>query len=179
MHWENENESAEDLESNIFSNLRKIINTVDLYESKLKEKIGLNASQLSCLLVLDSEGSLQLSRLSKKVSLSPSMITSIVDQLEKKELVIRNRLSTDRRVILIELTEKGKEVVKTAPPSFQEQLVKSLNYLKEEEKHSIFENLSRLLSIIVSEVLIDSTLLGVENKMVEVAPSVLKTEDNS
>jgi len=55
----------------------------------------------------------------------------------------------------------------------------NLNYLKEEEKHSIFENLSRLLSIIVSEVLIDSTLLGVENKMVEVAPSVLKTEDNS
>lgn len=179
MHWENENESAEDLESNIFSNLRKIINTVDLYESKLKEKTGLNASQLSCLLVLECEGSLPLSRLSKKVSLSPSMITSIVDQLEKKELVIRNRLSTDRRVILIELTEKGKEVVKTAPPSFQEQLVRSLNYLKEEEKHSIFENLSRLLSIIVSEVLIDSTLLGVENKMVEVAPSVLKTEDNS
>jgi len=179
MHWENENEGAEDLESNIFSNLRKIINAVDLYELKLKEKTGLNASQLSCLLVLESEGSQPLSRVSKKVSLSPSMITSIVDQLEKKELVIRNRLSTDRRVILIELTEKGKEVVKTAPPSFQEQLVRSLNYLKEEEKHSIFQNLSKLLSIIVSEVLIDSTLLGAENKMVEVAPSVLKTEDHS
>ncbi len=177
MHWENE--STEDLESNIFSNLRKIINTVNLYESKLKEKTGLNASQLSCLLVLESEGALPLSRVSKKVSLSPSMITSIVDQLEKKELVIRNRRSKDRRIILIELTEKGKEVVKTAPPSFQEQLVRSLNYLKKEEKHSIFENLSKLLSIIVSEVFIDSTLLGAENKMVEVAPSVLKTEDHS
>jgi DNA-binding MarR family transcriptional regulator len=128
--------------------------------------------------VLDSTGSLPLSKLSKKVALSPSMITSIVDQLENKELVVRNRKTSDRRVILIELTDKGKGVVNAAPPSFQEQLVNSLGYLHEDEKNSIHENLSKLLSIVVSEVLIDSALLGIENTLVEVAPSVLKTEDN-
>ena len=176
MHWKSEDAANENIESEIFSCLRKIINAVDIYASRLKEKTGLNASQLSCLLVLDSEGALPLSKLSKKVALSPSMITSIVDQLENKELVLRNRKSSDRRVILIELTEKGREIVKTAPPSFQEQFMSSLNYLAEGEKHSIHENLSRLLSIIVSEVLIDSTLLGGENKLVEVSPSILKGE---
>lgn len=178
MQWDNDRSSDENIEAKIFSCLRKIINTVDIYAAKLKEKTGLNSSQLSCLLALDSTGSLPLSKLSKKVALSPSMITSIVDQLESKELVVRNRKTSDRRVILIELTDKGKEVVKAAPPSFQEQLVNSLSYLPEDEKNSIHQHLSKLLSIVVSEVLIDSALLGIENTLVEVAPSVLKTEDD-
>jgi DNA-binding MarR family transcriptional regulator len=178
MQWLDDKENDENIESKIFSCLRKIINTVDLYALKLKEKTGLNSSQISCLLVLDSEGALPLSKLSRKVALSPSMITSIVDQLEKKELVLRNRKAADRRIIMIELTDKGKEMVQTSPPSFQEQFVNSLSYLKEEEKNILHENLSKLLSIVVSEVLIDSALLGIEDTLVEVAPSVLKTEDD-
>lgn len=179
-HMENQNTQNENLNTEIFSSLRKIINAAEIYSSRLKDRTGLNASQLSCLLVLGNAGPLALSKLSRKVSLSPSMITAIVDQLEKKELVVRNRKSTDRRVILIELTEKGKEAAKDAPPSFQEQLMNGLNYLKDEEKMSLYENLNRLLSIIVSDVLIDSSLLGGENRLVEVEASVLKKrEDDS
>lgn len=174
MNLELENPGPEKLESEIFSYLRRIINAVDIYSSKLRDKTGLNASQLSCLLVLEKTGPLSLSKLSQHVYLSPSMITSIVDQLENKELVIRMRKSADRRVILIELTEKGKEVAQTAPPSFQEQLTSSLNNLKEEEKKTLFDSLNKLLSIIVSDILIDSSLLGGGNRLVEVETSVLK-----
>ncbi|NIM11860.1 MAG: MarR family transcriptional regulator [Candidatus Aminicenantes bacterium] len=179
MESHKENGETVSLESEIFSCLRKIINAVEIYSAKLKDRTDLNASQLSCLLALANKDPLALSKLSRKVHLSPSMITSVVDQLEKKELVIRNRKSSDRRVVLIELTEKGKEVVKTAPPSFQEQLMNSLSYIKEEEKKSLYEHLNILLSIIVSEVLIDSSLLGGENKLVEVEPSVLGKEEFS
>jgi len=176
MNLELENSGAENLESEIFSCLRRIINAVEIYSSKMKDKTGLNVSQLSCLLVLEKTGPLSLSKLSQHVFLSPSMITSIVDQLEKKELVLRTRKSSDRRVILIELTDKGKEVAHTAPPSFQEQLITNLSHLKEEEKKALFDNLNKLLSIIVSEVLIDSSLLGGEDRLVEVESSVLKQE---
>lgn len=177
---QNQRTNNGNLETEIFSSLRKIINAAEIYSTRLKDRTGLNASQLSCLLVLGNAGPLALSILSRKVSLSPSMITAIIDQLEKKELAVRNRKTSDRRVILIELTEKGKETVKDAPPSFQEQLVNALNALKEKEKISLFENLNRLLSIIVSDVLIDSALLGGENRLVEVEPSVLKKrEDDS
>ncbi|NIM11005.1 MAG: MarR family transcriptional regulator [Candidatus Aminicenantes bacterium] len=179
MNMESENTGSENLESEIFSCLRRTINAVEIYSSKLKDKTGLNASQLSCLLVLEKTGPLSLSKLSKHVYLSPSMITSIVDQLEKRDLVERTRKSADRRVILIELTEKGKEVAQTALPSFQEQLTNNLKHLKEEEKKTLFDNLNKLLSIIVSEVLIDSSLLGGENRLVEVESSVLKQEGDS
>lgn len=176
MNLELENPGSENLESEIFSCLRRIINAVEIYSSKLRDKTGLTASQLSCLLVLAKTGPLSLSKLSQHVYLSPSMITSIVDQLENKELVIRTRKSADRRVILIELTEKGKEVAQTAPPSFQEQLTSSLSHLKKEEKKTLFDSLNKLLSIIVSDILIDSSLLGGENRLVEVESSVLKKE---
>jgi DNA-binding MarR family transcriptional regulator len=166
------------LELEIFSALRKVTNAIEIYSSKLKDKTGLNTSHLSCLLVLDKTGPISLSQLSKNVSLSPSMITSIVDQLEGNGLVVRNRKSTDRRVILIELTEKGSMIAKNAPPSFQEQFMSALNTLGEEEKHSLFNYLNRLLSLIVSEVLIDSSLLGGENRLVEVEPSVLSSQES-
>lgn len=167
---------VDNLESEIFSCLRRVINAVEIYSSKLKDKTGLNASQLSCLLVLEKGGPMSLGQLSRKVFLSPSMITSIIDQLERKELVLRNRKSTDRRVILIQLTEGGKDVVKKTPPSFQEQLINCLSHLKEEEKKNLFESVNKLFSIIASEVLIDSSLLGGENRLVEVESSVLNKE---
>lgn len=170
---------VKNLEVEIFSCLRRVINAVDIYSSKLKDKTGLNASQLSCLVVLDKGGPMSPGQLSRKVFLSPSMITSIIDQLEKKELVLRNRKSTDRRVILIQLTEGGKDVVKRTPPSFQEQLINCLSHLKKEEKKNLAESLNKLFSIIASEVLIDSSLLGGENRLVEVESSESDKEEVS
>jgi DNA-binding MarR family transcriptional regulator len=167
---------GENLEGEIFSRLRRVINAVEIYSSKLKDKNGLNASQLSCLVALKKGGPMSPGQLSRKVFLSPSMITSIIDQLEKKELVLRNRMSTDRRVIQIQLTESGKGVVKTTPPSFQEQLINSLSHLKKEEKKNLVESLNKLFSIIVSEVLIDYSLLERENRLVEVESPVLNKE---
>ena len=74
MNLELENSTAENLESEIFSCLRRIINAVEIYSSKMKDKTGLNVSQLSCLLVLEKTGPLSLSKLSQHVFLSPSMI---------------------------------------------------------------------------------------------------------
>lgn len=165
------------LELEIFSALRKITNAIEIYSSKMKDTTGLNTSLLSCLLVLNTTGPISLTQLSKNVSLSPSMITSIVDQLEGNELVLRKRNATDRRVILIELTDKGKDIVRNAPPSFQEQIMSALKTLPDEEKQSLFDHLKKLLSLIVSEVLIDSSLLGGEIKLVEVEPSVLQPEE--
>lgn len=171
-------EEQADIYYTIFSNLRKIIKTADIYSTRLKEKYNINSSQLSCLLVLSGEQSMSLSSLSKKVSLSPSMITNIIDQLEKKELLIRKRSSTDRRVILIELTENGRKVIKNAPLSFQNQLTAGLNQLPQEELEQINTSLTKLLALIVSEVLIDSSILSNENTLVGVDSDVIESEIN-
>ena len=171
MQRDQQTSEVSNLETEIFACLKKILNAAEIYSSRVKAKTGLNASQLSCLLELGSSGPLPLSKLSRQVFLSPSMITAIVDQLEKRELVVRTRSSSDRRVILIELTGQGAETVKKSPPSFQQQLMKGLQDLKLKEKKILHESLSTLFSVIVPEVLPDSSLLEIEEKLVEVEPA--------
>jgi len=166
----------DEMEFDIFEALRKIIKAVDIYSTRLKEKYGINSSQLSCLLVLGDLGSISFSKLSQMVSLSPSMITGIIDQLESKELVTRVRNSPDRRVILIELTENGKKILRKAPPSFQKKLMDSLGSLGNKEKMNINKSLVRLLSFITTGLLIDSPLLKQEEKLTGVKPSILKAK---
>jgi DNA-binding MarR family transcriptional regulator len=178
MHQDQQKSEASNLETEIYSCLKKILNAAEIYSSRLKDKTGLNASQLACLLALGSSGPLPLSKLSRKVFLSPSMITAIVDQLEKRELVVRARKSNDRRVIMIVLTKKGEDTVKNSPPSFQQQLMKGLRELKAEEKKTLHKSLETLSSLMVSEVLSDTVLLEGEESLVEVEPAVLKIEES-
>jgi DNA-binding MarR family transcriptional regulator len=164
------------IEQLIFSNLRKIIKSVDIYSAKLRESTGISSSQLSCMLALENAGPISLSQLSKMVTLSPSMITSIVDQLEKKDFVKRIRSVKDRRIILIELTHNGKESLKNAPLSFQKSFMDGLLRIQTGEKVKINKSLESLLSLIVSEILIDSSILGVEDKLVALESKVLEIE---
>ena len=46
--------------------------------------------------------------------LAVNSVTSLVDNLEKKGYVARQRSTEDRRVIYVELTESGRELFKTA-----------------------------------------------------------------
>jgi DNA-binding MarR family transcriptional regulator len=165
-----------DAEFDIFETLRKIIRAVDIYSTRLREQYGLNSSQLSCLLVLGEHGYISLSKMSQLVSLSPGMITGIIDQLENKGLVSRVRNSPDRRVITIELTKKGKSVLKKAPPSFQKKLMESLSELGGKEKRIINRSLATLLSRIVEDVLIDSSLLRTEEKLAGIRPAILSSK---
>jgi DNA-binding MarR family transcriptional regulator len=160
----------------IFDSLRKIIKTVDIYSQRLKEIHDITSSQLSCLIALKGKDSVSLSDLSKKLSLSPSMITIIIDQLEKKKLLLRERSSTDRRVIYIKLTDEGKKMVKKSPLTFQRKLIDGLSSLSRKEKEEIDVSLKKILSIIISEVLIDSPILSSNDKLVGIDRNIIEYE---
>lgn len=174
----NDTKNNYSIELEIFNTLHKIIKTVDIYSIKLKERYNINSSQLSCLLALADAGPLSLSQLSKKIYLSPSMITGIVDQLENKKMVERIRDTKDRRVILIVLTKIGNQTVQKAPFSFQKKLIDSLAFLKKEEKNKINRSLSKLFSLIISNVLFESNILLAEDKLGGMEPSIMNSEEN-
>ncbi len=161
------NHGTRSVEFEIYDILRRIIRGASIYSVRLKEKYGLNASQLSCLLVLGKKGPLSLSMISQSVLLSPSMITGIIDQLEGKELVTRTRSSSDRRKITIALTPKGKKLLRKAPQSFQKRLMASLSTLGDKQKNNMFRSLSELLSLIVKDVLMETSLLGTDKQSAE------------
>src|SRR4051794_30723772 len=54
--------------------------------------------------------------LSRKLLVTSGNLTGIIDRLERESLVVREPDSTDRRVVRIRLTAKGKDLVKRMIP---------------------------------------------------------------
>jgi MarR family 2-MHQ and catechol resistance regulon transcriptional repressor len=71
---------------------------------------SLNVQELRVVEFLGSEGPRMMRELAEYLTVAVNSITSIVDSLEKKDFVRRQRSEEDRRVIRVELTEAGREI---------------------------------------------------------------------
>jgi DNA-binding MarR family transcriptional regulator len=74
--------------------------------------VGLTGPQLAVVKLLDTFGDLSLSSLSERIRAQNSTVTGIIDRMEREELVRRERSTSDRRVVYIRLTDKGRKVAK-------------------------------------------------------------------
>jgi DNA-binding MarR family transcriptional regulator len=66
------------------------------------------------LLYFSREGTLPLGKMSERLQVHPTSITSIVDRLEKQGLARRIRQDTDRRMVLAEILPAGRALVDKA-----------------------------------------------------------------
>ncbi|MEA3362941.1 MAG: MarR family winged helix-turn-helix transcriptional regulator [Thermodesulfobacteriota bacterium] len=131
----------------ILQSLRRIIRAVDIHSHKLATQHKITGPQLACLMVVKQEAPLMSGNLAKKVYLSPSTVVGIVDRLEEKKLVVRNRSSKDRRQVHISITSKGEQLVADAPSLLQDTLADALVELPELEQVSITMALEKLVDL--------------------------------
>jgi DNA-binding MarR family transcriptional regulator len=134
-------------EGRILRAIRRIIRSVDLYSSKLGTEFGVTVPQLTCLLRVVEAGPLTLKALAAEIDLSASTLVGIVDRLELKGLVRRQRSTTDRRQVLISATEKGAALASSSPPPLQDRLAAALNSLPESEQSAIAVSLERIVDL--------------------------------
>lgn len=96
---------------NLILSIRKINRLLDKYTKYLNQKYNITLPQLICLYEIKKEKSINLTELTRRVNLNNSAITGIVDRLELKNYVHRVKRGKDRRIINIELTDKGCDFV--------------------------------------------------------------------
>jgi DNA-binding MarR family transcriptional regulator len=75
--------------------------------------VGLNMQELRVVEFLGKEGLRMMRELAEHLAVAVNSMTSIVDNVESKGLVRRQRSEEDRRVIRVELTDAGREVHKS------------------------------------------------------------------
>ncbi|RJE71536.1 MarR family winged helix-turn-helix transcriptional regulator [Reichenbachiella sp. MSK19-1] len=148
------------IEQEIIASIRKIIRAVDIYSNRLKEQIGLNSSQLTCLNYLSEYGPRSISDLGKMLNLSPSMLTNIIDQLESRLMVERVRSDKDRRIIKIEMTKMGEEILSNSPMFLHKKLENNLSDLSPDERKKILDSLGLLITAIEAEDVDSSPILA-------------------
>jgi len=127
--------------------LRRIMHFVDTYSKKLAVEHHITGPQLICLYSIVKEGPLTLSDLGRRVSLSMSTVNGIVDRLDYKGLVVRERKDRDRRKVLITATDAGKKLTSQAPFPLQDRLAQAIAGLPELEQVSIALSFERVVEM--------------------------------
>lgn len=101
---------------------------------------GLSVSQFGVLEALLHGGSLCQKDLAKKILKSTGNITMVIDNLEKRQLVQRERGAEDRRFISVHLTEGGRKLIESIFPQQVAGIVGEMEVLTAAEQ----EELARL-----------------------------------
>lgn len=94
---------------NVFHKLFKIFEFKKEYQLRSS---GLNYSQLHTLEKIYEDGAVKTLDISKALDISPSTLIGVLDELEKRGLIMRERQEKDKRVVLVSATKKGETVVK-------------------------------------------------------------------
>lgn len=91
--------------------LAKAYKAMATFVEQRVSKEGLGLSDFMVLEVLLHKGPLTISAIGEKVLLANASMTSAIDRLETKGLVVRRSSKEDRRIRRIELTAKGKTFI--------------------------------------------------------------------
>ncbi|MBV9470182.1 MAG: MarR family transcriptional regulator [Abitibacteriaceae bacterium] len=118
----------------------KLLRAVDSLAARLQPQFteaGLTWSQFGVLEVLYHLGPMCQSELGTKLLKSGGNITLVVDNLEKRKLVRRERSSEDRRFITVYLTRTGEKLISTQFPHHVSSIVQEMSVLTANEQEEL------------------------------------------
>lgn len=141
--------------------LRRIIRATDLHSKYLAKNTGLTAPQMLLLQTLRNKVEDTVGGLAKEMSLSQATVTTILDRLEKKALIIRERSTSDKRKVLVYLTDNALDILKDAPIPLQEQFTRQFSDLQDWEQLMIISSLSRIAQMMDAQHIDASPVLDV------------------
>lgn len=130
----------------------KAYHAVMRFDQSSIKKAGFGSlSDFAVLEVLLHKGSLPVNTIGEKVLLTSGSITTAVDRLEKKALVRREKSELDGRVVVVHLTDAGRELIQAAFEEHAANLDRLFRVFNDEERAQ-FAKLSRKLGVYAEKV---------------------------
>lgn len=142
--------------------LRRVNRATDMHSRQLIKTAGLTAPQLLILEAIRNDYAVTASRLAKRVSLSQATVTNILERLERRGLILRQRSSEDRRKVNVLLSEQGLELLKRSPRPFQETFIRQFQELPEWEQLMILSAVKKIAAMMNAETLDAEPYLDVD-----------------
>jgi DNA-binding MarR family transcriptional regulator len=141
--------------------LRRVIRATDLHSKHLAKTTGLTAPQILLLQTIRDQGEVTIGEIANSMSLSQATVTTIIDRLEKRGLVYRERSKEDKRKVHAHLTDEAMETLKSAPIPLQDQFARQYADLQEWEQTMIISSLQRVAQMMDAQHIDASPVLDV------------------
>jgi DNA-binding MarR family transcriptional regulator len=131
--------------------LRRITRSIALHSRQLSAYSNITAPQLVCLRAVIERGPLTATAISREIHVSASTVVGILDRLEDKGLIRRERGREDRRIVFVTATEAGIALARDTPSPLQKKLSDALNALPELEQVTMTLALERIVDLMESD----------------------------
>ena len=141
--------------------LRRVIRATDIYSKQLAKTTGLTAPQMLLLQTISNRDEMTIGELAGAMSLSQATVTTIMDRLEKRHLVLRQRSTVDKRKVYARLTPDATKILQKTPIPLQENFSTHFNVLEEWEQTMIISSLQRVAKMMDAEHIDASPVLDV------------------
>ena len=140
--------------------LRKITRAIDLHSKKLLKASGLTTSQLLVMQAIQKLDLAAPSTIAREVMLSQATISSLLDRLERNQLVRRSKGDADRRLTRIELTPLGEEKLSSSPSPLQADFIENYQALPDWQRHMLVASMQKIASMMNAEALDAAPILA-------------------
>jgi MarR family 2-MHQ and catechol resistance regulon transcriptional repressor len=122
---------------NTYIKLMRAANTIQSLVERRLDTFGLTENQFGSMEILYYLGPQSQRELGSKLFTSGGNITMVIDNLEKRGLVQRVRSESDRRTIIVSLTEQGRELIAEIMPGQIQAIVELFAPLASEEQERL------------------------------------------
>ncbi len=141
--------------------LRRILRATELYGRRLAKEAGLTAVQLRVLQIVAESDRSTPKDLSDRMGVTQATITALINKLERKGLLTRQRSETDRRQTNLLVTPEGHAKVDDAPDPLQQRYVQQFESMEDWEQAMMVSVLERLAGMLDAEEIDASPVLTV------------------
>ncbi|MFC1709557.1 MarR family winged helix-turn-helix transcriptional regulator [Candidatus Omnitrophota bacterium] len=107
--------------------------------------------QMITILTISELKSCKVSVISKRMGVSPPVVTGLVDRLVANGYVARMRDSKDRRIVFVRLTKKGNTYVGKFKRAIQKKWKQILVHLTDEERTAYIKIMKKLMQVFEQE----------------------------
>lgn len=132
----------------------KIFSVQPMLRKRVQKLEGLNANQsmplshVQVLSVLNDEGSMTVSDISRRFNIAKPNITPLVDRLSAEGLVERQRSTLDRRVVNIAILEAGRERLRQTQQAIHEMIAGWADRITPEDFQELSNALDSMIRIL-------------------------------
>jgi DNA-binding MarR family transcriptional regulator len=125
--------------------MNDVLKRIILLNKEMESHFGMSSSRILTLLVFTEKKTMYMNELSKTMSLNTSTSTRMIDGLVKEGFVERGYDQSDRRLVTVGLTGKGKKVARDIK-AFRDKYFDSINAkVKDNGKEEMISSLKTLI----------------------------------
>ena len=113
--------------------------------TEVAEVTAMTPAQFHGLMWLGVDGPLTMGELARRIGITEKTVTGIVDRLEKRGFASRQRCTSDRRVVQVDLTEEGSRMWADLDDRVLERTATFLSALPDEDRATLIRIMTTLI----------------------------------